>query len=162
LGYVPQEIFLTDTSIAENVALGVPKSEIDMAAVERSARMAQVHDFVVEELSDAYDTVVGERGVRLSGGQRQRIGIARALYHDPEVLVLDEATSALDTLTEKAVMEAVDAISKSRTVIIIAHRLSTVRRCNQIVLLSQGEIEAVGPYEELRESSAHFKRLSTS
>lgn len=138
LGYVPQDIFLTDTSVAENIALGVPAGQIDQEQVERCARMAQVHDFIAHELADGYDTIVGERGVRLSGGQRQRIGIARALYHDPAVLVFDEATSALDTDTEKAVMNAIDALAGVKTLILIAHRLSTVQSCGQIVRLEMG------------------------
>ncbi|MDZ7804388.1 MAG: ATP-binding cassette domain-containing protein [Thiohalophilus sp.] len=107
LGYVPQDIFLTDTTVRENIALGVPANQIDSQQVENCARMAQVHDFIMQEMPNGYGTLVGERGVRLSGGQRQRIGIARALYHDPHILVFDEATSALDNLTEQAVMEAV-------------------------------------------------------
>ncbi|MBK5944766.1 ABC transporter ATP-binding protein [Halorhodospira halophila] len=149
LGYVPQEIFLTDASVAENIALGVPPERIDHEQVERCARMAQLHDFVVHEMPQQYETVVGERGVRLSGGQRQRIGIARALYHDPSVLVFDEATSALDNVTEKAVMEAIDALQNQKTIILIAHRLSTVRNCDQVVLLEKGQIADKGALRDL-------------
>jgi ABC-type multidrug transport system fused ATPase/permease subunit len=157
LGYVPQEIFLTDTTIAENIALGIPKEKIDQAQVERCARMAQVHDFIVNDLSAQYQTLVGERGLRLSGGQRQRIGIARALYHNPKVLVFDEATSALDTLTEKSVMDAIVALANQKTIILIAHRLSTVKNCDQIVLLEQGSVQAKGNFNELANSNAKFK-----
>ena len=160
LGYVPQEIFLTDASVAENIALGVPPEQIDHEQVERCARMAQLHDFVVHEMPQQYDTVVGERGVRLSGGQRQRIGIARALYHDPSVLVFDEATSALDNVTEKAVMEAIDALHHQKTIILIAHRLSTVRNCDQVVLLEKGQITAAGGFEELQGRSDRFRRMA--
>ncbi|MEM6439441.1 MAG: ABC transporter ATP-binding protein, partial [Pseudomonadota bacterium] len=125
IGYVPQQIFLTDDTVAANIAFGLEPDRIDLAAVERAARMAQLHDFVMEELPDGYATHVGDRGVRLSGGQRQRIGIARALYHDPDVLVLDEATSALDNVTERAVMDAVRDLGGRKTVIMIAHRLTT-------------------------------------
>jgi len=143
LGYVPQVIFLMDTSVAENIALGVPPDQIDHEQVERCARMAQVHGFIADQMPHGYATKVGERGVRLSGGQRQRIGIARALYHDPAVLVFDEATSALDNETEAALMEAVAALSHSKTIIMIAHRLSTVAECDQIVTLSHGRITEV-------------------
>jgi len=160
LGYVPQEIFLTDTSIAENIALGIPKAQIDQAQVERCARMAQVHEFIVHDLTAQYETLVGQRGVRLSGGQRQRIGIARALYHNPEVVVFDEATSALDTVTEQAVMDAIDALAHQKTIILIAHRLSTVKNCDQIVLLEQGAIKAKGTFNELTESNAQFKLMA--
>jgi len=132
LGYVPQDIFLTDSTVAENIALGVPPEQIDHEQVERCARMAQVHDFIVSDMPQGYSTVVGERGVRLSGGQRQRIGIARALYHDPPLLVFDEATSALDTDTEKDVMTAIEALAGSKTLILIAHRLSTVEKCSKV------------------------------
>jgi ABC-type multidrug transport system fused ATPase/permease subunit len=160
LGYVSQEIFLTDTSIAENIALGIPKAQIDQAQVERCARMAQVHEFIVHDLPAQYETLVGERGVRLSGGQRQRIGIARALYHNPQVLVFDEATSALDTVTEQAVMDAIDALAHQKTIILIAHRLSTVKNCDQIVLLEQGAMKAKGTFNELTESNAQFKMMA--
>jgi ABC-type bacteriocin/lantibiotic exporter with double-glycine peptidase domain len=135
VGYVPQHIFLADRSVAENVALGIAVSEIDRSRLESAARMANLHDFVVNELPDGYDTLIGDRGVRLSGGQRQRIGIARALYREPDVLVFDEATSALDNATEQSVMQAIDNLAGSKTIIIVAHRLSTVRRCDQIIVL---------------------------
>ena len=159
LGYVPQNIFLTDTSIAENIALGIPNDLIDLELVVRCARMAQVHDFIMSELPEQYATLVGERGVRLSGGQRQRIGIARALYREPEILVFDEATSALDNVTERAVMDAIDALAKQKTIILIAHRLSTVRNCDQIVLLDQGEIQAKGSFDKLTKESELFKTM---
>jgi len=138
LGYVPQDIFLTDSTVAENIALGVPPEQIDHEQVERCARMAQVHDFIVNDMPQGYNTEVGERGVRLSGGQRQRMGIARALYHDPAVLIFDEATSALDGETEAAVMEAVNALARQKTMLIIAHRLATVDGCTQVVRLDRG------------------------
>jgi ABC-type multidrug transport system fused ATPase/permease subunit len=139
LGYVPQDIFLTDATVSENIALGIPKEQIDQTQVERCARMAQIHEFIVTEMPQSYETVVGERGVRLSGGQRQRIGIARALYHDPAVLVFDEATSALDTKTESEVIQAINALTGTKTIILIAHRLSTVRECSQVITLSSGQ-----------------------
>lgn len=160
LGYVPQTIFLSDASIAENIAFGMAPDQIDMQAVERAAKTAALHNFVVNELSDGYQTVVGERGVRLSGGQRQRIGIARALYTDPEVLILDEATSALDNLTERAVMKAVDNIGHQKTIIMIAHRLSTVEKCDQIFLLEHGKIGASGTFDELIEHSPEFRAMA--
>ncbi len=162
LGYVPQQIFLIDDSAAANIALGVPAERIDMAAVERAARIANLHDFIKNQLPAGYATTVGERGVRLSGGQRQRIGIARALYHDPAVLVLDEATSALDNLTERAVMEAVNNLGKAKTIIMIAHRLSTVRNCDTIFLLENGCCVAAGTYMNLIADNAAFQNLATA
>ncbi|SIS47246.1 ABC transporter ATP-binding protein [Neptunomonas antarctica] len=159
LGYVPQEIFLTDTSIAQNIAYGLSREEIDMAQVERCARMAQVHDFISQELPGGYESLVGERGVRLSGGQRQRIGIARALYHDPSVMVFDEATSALDTVTEQAVMQAIEKFQNNKTIIIIAHRLSTVSNCDNVVILAGGHVKAQGSFNELSESDPQFKAM---
>jgi ATP-binding cassette, subfamily B, bacterial PglK len=162
VGYVPQQIFLTDDTVAANIALGQPAEKTDMAAVERAARVAELHDFVTSELPEGYQATVGERGVRLSGGQRQRIGIARALYHDPSVLILDEATSALDNLTEKAVMDAVHNLGRKKTVILIAHRLSTVRECDIIFLMNRGKIIASGTYSELVEKSPEFQAMSAS
>ena len=160
LGYVPQTIFLSDGTVAQNIAFGVPDDEIDMAAVEKAARIAALHDFIVTELADGYQTRTGERGVRLSGGQRQRIGIARALYHNPSMLIFDEATSALDNLTEAAVMSAVSAIAGQKTIVMIAHRLSTVRNCDQIYLFEKGKVIAAGSYDALLETSEEFRRLA--
>lgn len=160
IGYVPQEIFLSDTTVAENIAFGVPSEKIDLKAVERVAKMAQVHDFIVDELPTGYQTEVGEQGVRISGGQRQRIGIARALYHDPPALVFDEATSSLDAATESNLMEAINALQGDKTIIMIAHRLSTVAECDCIFLLKDGRIHARGSYHELLESELDFRRLA--
>jgi ABC-type multidrug transport system fused ATPase/permease subunit len=162
IGYVPQDIFLADASIAENIAFGIPPEEIDHAQVESCARMAQIHEFIVNNLSEQYRTSVGERGVRLSGGQRQRLGIARALYNDPELMVFDEATSALDTTTENAVMDAIEVLAGRKTIIIIAHRLNTVRSCDFIVLLDQGAVKAKGTYSELMERDHQFKLMVNS
>jgi ABC-type multidrug transport system fused ATPase/permease subunit len=133
IGYVPQHIFLADASVAENIAFGVPREEIDMQAVERAARTAQIHDFVANELPQGYDTDVGDRGIRLSGGQRQRVGIARALYRDPPVLFLDEATSALDAQTEEALNEAIRKLSGSKTIVVIAHKEASLRGCDRTI-----------------------------
>lgn len=160
LGYVPQDIFLTDSSVAENIAMGISLDKIDHEQVIQCASMAQVHEFIMKDMPDQYNTVVGERGVRLSGGQRQRIGIARALYHNPEVLVFDEATSALDSVTERAVMDAIDDIAQQKTIILIAHRLSTVRNCDQIVLLDQGRVKSKGVYVELIENNEQFRKMA--
>jgi ABC-type multidrug transport system fused ATPase/permease subunit len=159
VSYVPQDIFLTDASIAENIALGIPPAEIDAARVEECARKAHLHGFITSELPQGYATRTGERGVRLSGGQRQRIGIARALYHEADLIVLDEATSALDTLTEREVMGAIANLPGTKTVMMIAHRLSTVRACDRIVVLSGGRIEACGPWDELLAHSPAFRDL---
>jgi len=140
VGYVPQQIFLADESVAANIALGLPPDRIDMAAVERAARMANLHDFITGEMPEGYHTEVGDRGVRLSGGQRQRIGIARALYHEPDVLVLDEATSALDNATEQAVMQEVNGLARDKTIIMIAHRLTTVEKCDRLFEVEAGAL----------------------
>jgi len=160
VGYVPQDIYLADATIAANIAYGIPEVDIDRAGVERAARVADLHDFVSRDLPQGYDTMVGERGVRLSGGQRQRIGIARALYTDPQVLVMDEATSALDNLTEKAVMDAVARLARRKTIILIAHRLSTVMSCDRIFLLRDGVLEAEGTYAELVRFSSDFREMA--
>lgn len=149
IGYVPQHIYLADDSIKSNIAFGVSLDDIDQKIVEKVSKIASLHNFVEKELPYKYDTIIGERGVRLSGGQRQRIGIARALYHNPKVLILDEATSALDNKTELAVMNAISALGKNITVILIAHRLNTVKNCDIIFKFEKGSIVDQGTFEEL-------------
>ena len=160
VGYVPQDIFLTDAPVAENIALGVAPADIDMARVERAARIAQLDRFIAEELPEGYATHVGERGVRLSGGQRQRIGIARALYHDAELIVFDEATSALDNLTEREVMAAINALPGDKTILMIAHRLSTVKVCDRLLVLEKGHMAGLGSWDELMSGNAVFRRIA--
>lgn len=150
ISHVPQVIYLSDSSIAENIAFGVPKEDIDLNRVRDAASQAQIADHI-ESLPDSYNTFVGERGVRLSGGQRQRICIARALYKKSEIIVFDEATSALDNETERAVMDAVDKLGDNLTIIIIAHRLSTLRKCHKVVELKNGQLVRSGTYAEIIE-----------
>jgi ABC-type multidrug transport system fused ATPase/permease subunit len=152
IGYIPQAIFLMDESLRRNIAIGIADNEIDEAAIREALKSAQLEDFVAS-LPEGLDTVVGERGVRLSGGQRQRIGIARALYHRPSVLVLDEATSSLDTETEHGVMQAVQALQGDKTVIIVAHRLSTVEYCDRLYRLDAGRIVDEGTFDEVMNRS---------
>ena len=149
LGYVPQQIFLADSTIRENIAFGEDLDAIDEERIENAAKVAALHEFIVTELPDGYDTMVGERGVRLSGGQMQRVGIARALYRHPRVLVLDEATSSLDHQTETSVMQAIYNMRNSITIIIIAHRLTTVRGCDHILLIDSGRLKDQGSFNEL-------------
>lgn len=148
IAHVPQAIFLADTSIAENIAFGIPPDQIDLSRVKQAANQAQIAS-TIEAWRKQYDTVVGERGIRLSGGQRQRIGIARALYKQASVIVFDEATSALDNETERAVMDAIDHIGKDMTTLIVAHRLSTLQKCDWVFELEQGRIKRSGPYSEM-------------
>ena len=157
IGYVPQHIFLADASVAENIAFGLPRERIDMQAVERAARAAQIHDFVVNELPRGYDTAVGDRGIRLSGGQRQRVGIARALYRDPPVLFLDEATSALDAQTEEALNEAIRELSGSKTIVVIAHKEASLRGCDRTIQINPGSVHASGPEDANRRSPAEYE-----
>jgi ABC-type multidrug transport system fused ATPase/permease subunit len=157
IGYVPQHIYLSDDTIAGNIAFGVEPEDINHEAVEQASKISNLHEFVTSELPKKYQTKIGERGVRLSGGQRQRIGIARALYHNPKVLILDEATSALDNQTEKAVMDAVNNLNKSITIIIITHRLSTVKNCDKIYLFDKGEIKNEGTFKELIKLNNNFR-----
>jgi ATP-binding cassette subfamily B protein len=148
IAHVPQTIYLADSTIEENIAFGIPKHEIDHERVKHVAAQAQIAK-TIEELAQGYETFVGERGTRLSGGQRQRIGIARALYKRADVLIFDEATSALDTETEIALMESIQNLGSNYTVLMIAHRLSTLKDCSMLVKLDHGKIEAIGSYEEL-------------
>lgn len=160
LGYIPQDIYLLDDTVKRNIAFGVPDEDIDIDKIQDAAQIANIHNFIVNELPDKYLTVVGERGIRLSGGQRQRIGIARALYHNPGVLVLDEATSALDGATEKEVFEAVDNVAQTKTLIIIAHRLTTVKGCDVIYVLKDSKIIGQGKYDDLIESNQEFRDIA--
>lgn len=159
IGCVSQDIFLTDNTLAENIAFGVEPSKIDMRQVQHCAEMANIHEFIQNDLPKKYSTLVGERGVRLSGGQRQRIGIARALYHSPDLLIFDEATSALDTVVEKAIMEAIDNLASEKTIIIVAHRMNTIMKCDNILLLHDGMLEDSGTFQELSQSNVRFQAM---
>lgn len=162
IGYVPQHIFLSDDTVAANVALGTDHKEINQDAVEKACKIANLHKFVTEELPIQYNTRIGENGVRLSGGQRQRIGIARAFYHNPQVLILDEATSALDNKTEKEIMNEVNNLSNKVTIIIIAHRINTLKNCDQIFLLEKGELKSQGTFNELINTNENFRKNAYS
>ena len=159
IAHVPQSIYLADTTLAENIAFGVPFDKIDQKRVKRAARQAQIADYI-ESKPQGYNTHVGERGVRLSGGQRQRIGIARALYKQASVLVFDEATSALDNGTEQSVMDAIGMLNRDLTIILIAHRLTTVKQCDIIVELEHGKVVAQGTYEHLLKHSPSFHNMT--
>ena len=161
-GYVPQHIYLTDDTICRNIAFGLGDDEIDRTRVTEVAKIANIHNFVSNDLPEGYDTVVGDRGVRLSGGERQRIGIARALYRDPSILILDEATSSLDSVTERAVMDAIDNLMHQKTIIMIAHRLNTVRKCDVVNVMKDGQIVARGNYKDLLETNSDFQRLAAT
>ncbi len=160
IGYVPQQIYLSDESVSANIAFGVKKKDINQEAVEQAAKLANLHDFVIKELDNQYDTTLGERGIRLSGGQRQRIGIARALYHKPKVIIFDEATSALDNITEKAVMDAIYNLENGVTIILITHRMNTVEKFDKIILLDKGSVKSEGSYKELNHKNMIFKKMS--
>jgi ATP-binding cassette, subfamily B, bacterial PglK len=157
IGYVPQQIFLFDDTIASNIAFGQDLKHIDQDSIEKAAKIAKIHDFIVNELPLKYQTPIGERGIRLSGGQRQRLGIARALYHNPKVLILDEATNALDVHTEQLVIEEIKKLRKDRTMIIITHRLNSVKDCDNLILIEKGEIKQEGKFEKLDNLSNYFK-----
>jgi ABC-type multidrug transport system fused ATPase/permease subunit len=160
IGYVPQEIFITDDTVRRNIALGVSDEQIDDDEVRHAAEIAQIHSFIEAQLPNGYETIVGEHGARLSGGQRQRIALARALYRKPQVLIFDEATSALDSATEKALMDAVAQLPSDMTVIMVAHRLSTIRQCDRILVLDQGHLVAEGQYDELLRDNSTFRKLA--
>lgn len=156
IGYVPQQIFLSDDSVANNIAFGV--NSPDRERVVRVAKIANIHK-VIEALPEGYDTPIGERGVKMSGGQRQRIGIARALYHDPALIILDEATSALDINTEREVLSAIENISKLKTLIVVAHRLSTIKNCDQVIMINKGEVEFFEKYKDLNFENQKLAKL---
>ena len=158
IGYVPQSIFLADASIAENIAFGVKLEDIDFQQINKVIKLSNLDD-TVSKLTNGVNTIIGEQGVQLSGGQRQRIAIARALYQDPNILVFDEATSALDGLTEKSIMNSIKALSKTKTIILIAHRLNTVKDCNQVFLFNNGKLEDSGSYEELKNNNSEFHKM---
>lgn len=159
IGYVPQNVFLSEGSVIENVAFGIEKEFIDFEKVKRAVEMAHLKQWV-NDLDDGYLTKIGERGVQISGGQRQRLGIARALYNDAEVLFFDEATSALDGITENIIMEAIESIGSKKTIIMIAHRLNTVKNCDFIFMIEQGRLVDQGSYQHLMENNPHFQRMA--
>jgi ABC-type multidrug transport system fused ATPase/permease subunit len=148
IGYVPQQIYLGDSSVATNIAFGVKINDISQKAIEKASKLAGIHDFIMEELPDNYQTSIGERGVRLSGGQRQRIGIARALYHQPKLLILDEATNALDNFTQNSILDSINNLEKKITIIIITHQLNAVKNCDIIYFLESGKLKFKGKFQE--------------
>jgi len=158
IGYVPQHIYLFDDTISSNIAFGINKENINQKSIERAAKAANLHEFIINDLPLGYKTIIGERGIRLSGGQRQRIGLARALYHNPRVLVLDEATSAMDSVTENSIMKEIYKSRKDTTIILIAHRLTTVKDCDVIFLLDKGKLKNQGTFQELIKRSKLFSK----
>jgi ATP-binding cassette, subfamily B, bacterial PglK len=159
IGYIPQFIYLADESLRRNIAFGLPDRLIDEEKLQKAVQQAQLLE-LVDRLPEGLNTVVGERGTRLSGGQRQRVGIARALYHDPQILVMDEATSALDNITEQHIIDAIDTLKGDRTVIMIAHRLTTVMNCDVLFLMEAGKIVDQGTYNELLQRNVHFREMA--
>lgn len=160
IGYVPQQIYLSDDSVAANIAFGVEKKNINQKSLEKAAKLANIHEFIIKDLENQYDTKLGERGIRLSGGQRQRIGIARALYNNPKIIIFDEATSALDNITEKVVMDSIYNLESDVTVILITHRISTAKEFDKILLLEEGSLKAQGTFEELNKNNIIFKKMT--
>lgn len=160
VGYVPQDIFLTDATVIENIAFGAEGAEIDEDRARTCGRMAQLDDFVLRDMPEGYHSHIGERGVRLSGGQRQRIGIARALYRDADLIVFDEATSALDNATEREVIAAIEALPGNKTIMMVAHRLSTVQICDRILVLEGGRVAGFDTWERLMQDCPAFRRLA--
>ncbi|MDC3090798.1 ABC transporter ATP-binding protein/permease [Rickettsiales bacterium] len=159
IGFVPQEIYLSDEIVKNNIAFGIPDHEIDMERVIQTSKMAGIYDFISNELPEKFNTLIGERGSRISGGQKQRIGIARALYHDPSFIVFDEATSSLDNITERLISETVFKTFKDKTIIMVAHRISTIKNCDLIYVINKGAVEAKGSYDQLLKNSDLFKNI---
>lgn len=159
IGYVSQEIFMLDATISENIVFGRDTKVDNNKAIRIAAKKAKIDNFIEKKLQKNYDTKIGDRGIRLSGGEKQRIAIARALYKDPDIIILDEATSFLDPLTEKKVIEDIQDLSKQKTIIMIAHRLNTVKNCDLIIVLNEGNIEAYGNYSELKNSENSFSKM---
>jgi ABC-type multidrug transport system fused ATPase/permease subunit len=160
LGYVPQEIFLIDDTIRANIAFGIPEEDVDDEKIQIAARISAISSYIESELPDKYQSMIGERGVRLSGGQRQRLGLARALYRNPKVLILDEATSALDGATEESVVSSIHSLSDVQTIIIIAHRLNTLKPCDKIYLMEHGRIIDQGTFNDLVENNQKFRQMA--
>lgn len=159
IGYIPQNIYLSDDTIKNNIALGIAPNDINESNIAKAVKAAQLNIFI-NNLEEGLDTIVGERGVKISGGQKQRIGIARALYHNPELLIMDEATSALDNVTEKHVIDSIESLKGDRTIIMIAHRLTTVINCDQIILMKGGEVIDQGTYNHLLETNSIFQKMA--
>lgn len=160
IGYVPQQIYLSDASVATNIAFGVDIKNIDEKSVENAAKIANLHNFIINELPLGYNTIIGEKGVRLSGGQRQRIGIARALYHNPQIFILDEATNALDNITEQAIMDAINNLGNKITIILITHRLKTIKNFDTIFFMEKGSLIKQGNYNFLLENCEQFRKMA--
>ena len=160
IGYIPQFIYLSDSSIKRNIAFGIPEEQIDEEQLWYAIKAAQIEQ-LVKKLPEGPDSQIGEQGVKLSGGQRQRIGIARALYHNPQVLIMDEATSALDTNTERMIVSAIEAQAGKRTIITIAHRLSTVRNADKLFYLEDGKLQSSGTYDELKQNNEAFRKMAS-
>ena len=159
VGYIPQFIYLSDDTIQNNIAFGIQEEKILEEQLQDAIEAAQLGS-LLESLPNGADTINGERGTRLSGGQRQRIGIARALYHNPAVLIMDEATSALDNITEKQVIDSIKLLKGQRTIIMISHRLSTVENCDELFLMKNGAIQDKGSYRELIKKNQAFKSMA--
>lgn len=159
IGYIPQSIYLADETLRSNIAFGIPVNRIDDSKIDQAVKLAQL-DTMISRLPDGLNTIVGEQGTRLSGGQRQRVGIARALYHNPQILVMDEATSALDNITEKQITQAIESLKGERTVIMIAHRLTTVKNCDMLYFMEDGKIIQSGTYQELVKSNIRFREMA--
>ena len=156
IGYVPQSIYLSDDTILSNIAFGIKIDQINLEAVKYAARLANIDKFIENDLKDSYQSIIGERGIKISGGQRQRIGLARALYRNPSLLILDEGTSALDNITEKIVMDSINKLSKKITIIMVAHRLNTLKNCDKIFILDKSKIVGQGTYNELLINNRQF------